>query len=97
MLAEIALSLLMASPLGAAAAPGLPLGNSDPSIDSGEVVLDCRVLRDGRLEDCRVVRETPQGAGFARQALRGAQGARLNPRQSRRGRVTFTTRFRLVD
>ncbi len=36
---------------------------------AGKVVLDCKVLADGKLTNCVVVQETPQGLGFDRAAL----------------------------
>lgn len=36
---------------------------------SGNVLLSCRIRLDGRLENCRVARETPAGQGFGAAAL----------------------------
>lgn len=36
---------------------------------SGNVLLSCRIRLDTRLENCRVVRETPAGQGFGQAAL----------------------------
>lgn len=39
---------------------------------SGRVVLACVISASGRLQDCRVVEETPRGYGFGEAALRAA-------------------------
>ena len=36
---------------------------------SGNVLLSCRIRLDGRLETCRVARESPEGQGFGEAAL----------------------------
>jgi protein TonB len=36
---------------------------------SGNVLLSCRIRLDGRLDNCRVVRESPEGQGFGEAAL----------------------------
>ena len=70
-------------------------GRADPV--RGRVRLECEVRTDGRLEDCRILSETPEGAGFGAAALSGASRARVPP--NRRGgravneRVTFDMTF----
>ncbi|GAA0620359.1 hypothetical protein GCM10009422_14970 [Brevundimonas kwangchunensis] len=64
--------------------------------DRGFVTLSCVVGSDRRLENCRVLRERPAGAGFAAAALQAAQsdGARA-PENARPGtRITYGTEFR---
>lgn len=60
---------------------------------SGMAVLSCMVEDDGRTKDCQVEVERPAGADFGREALRAARDARLKPRPSGGGLVTFTIRF----
>lgn len=68
-------------------------------INAGEAQLNCTVLPDGRLKDCRVVSETPRGAGFGAAALTSLQSARVSEAtvaQAASGvRTQFTIRFRL--
>ncbi len=45
----------------------------------GRAVLSCLGLKDGRVKDCRVVGETPQGQGFGRAALGLARFCRFRP------------------
>ena len=61
----------------------------------GRVVLNCAIPPNGPLTDCRVVSETPRGAGFGAAALAGAQRARRDPdiAGGDGARVTFTVRF----
>ncbi|OGN42929.1 MAG: hypothetical protein A2623_09075 [Caulobacterales bacterium RIFCSPHIGHO2_01_FULL_70_19] len=68
-----------------------------PPAEEGQVVLNCRVGPDGRMENCRVESEQPPGRGFAEAALRGARDARIRQPAGAGGRVTFTVRFRLDD
>ena len=48
---------------------------------SGRVVLTCHVLPSQRLRDCRVVRESPTGYGFALGALAAAKTFLVKPPQ----------------
>lgn len=83
--------------------PGPPTNLPDvvseapPAPEEGRVTLSCRVQPSGAMTDCRVVSETPEGAGFAEAALAGARRARLAPRGARSAgsgdRVNFTVRF----
>ncbi len=45
----------------------------------GDAALRCGVRDDGRLADCRVVAETPEGYGFADGAAQAARRARIDP------------------
>ena len=46
---------------------------------AGRVLLRCRIAADNRLEGCRVVEETPAGAGFGAAALRASTYFRFRP------------------
>ena len=65
----------------------------------GLVTLSCLTQPNGSLAECRIVSETPRGAGFGAAALESARAARLSPatvRGAARGaRVDFTVRFTL--
>lgn len=66
----------------------------------GEVVLDCRVSRAGRLADCQVRRAAPEGMGFEQAAMEVAAEYRLSPllvdgRPSDGGVVRLPIRFDL--
>lgn len=45
----------------------------------GRVMMACRIRLDTRLDDCRVVDETPQGQGFGPAALRASVHFRFRP------------------
>lgn len=47
---------------------------------SGSATLACTVTAVGRLDDCRVVVETPQGVGFGQAALKLAAFFQMSPR-----------------
>ena len=76
-----------------------PQAAARAGVSQGEATLICEALADGRLGACRIVRETPEGYGFAAAAEAGARQARLHPHQidgfSTDSSVTFTTRFRV--
>lgn len=63
----------------------------------GTVALHCVVTAEGRLDNCEVVEETPQGRGFGPAALAAAEDARLSPRTINdrpvAGEVRFSIRF----
>lgn len=64
----------------------------------GMAAIDCRVSVEGRLENCTVKREAPQGMGFGRAALDLSADFRLAPatrdgRPIGGGRVTIPIRF----
>lgn len=47
---------------------------------SGRATIECSVLPDGRLSDCVVVSETPEGYGFGEATVRAATKLRMRPR-----------------
>lgn len=66
----------------------------------GAVDLACTVAVSGRLSDCRVVEETPEGHGFGASALKAASRARLEPRRvdgvAMEAQVRFSVHYRLA-
>ena len=76
-------------------------GQDKPSdvAGTGWAKANCGVDPQGRLFDCRIIEESPVGAGFGEAVLKAAADGRLSPRSvepPRPGaRVVFTTRFRL--
>lgn len=56
--------------------PRLPRGVRRPP---GRASVNCVIRVDQRLDDCRLVEETPAGFGFGEQALRAAAFFRWNP------------------
>lgn len=66
-----------------------------PGSSAGIATLDCQILGDGSLTDCRIVSETPRGSGFGQIALESTPHARMSmPLNGRAGsRVRFTVRF----
>lgn len=93
--ASVVLAILIG--LGAAGCAG----RDKPSdvAGTGWAKANCGVDPQGRLFDCRIIEESPVGAGFGEAVLKAAAEGRLSPRTvelSRPGaRVEFTTRFRL--
>lgn len=79
--------------------PTYPVAPAAERAGQGEVVLNCASQPNGSLSDCRIVSETPKGAGFAQSAMEAATRARLAPAtvngEAAQRRVTFTTRYRL--
>lgn len=71
-----------------------------PAVD-GRAEVSCTVQANGRLRDCRVLSETPEGQGFGEEALRAAEQAQLTPATRRRTRqgeqVNFPVTFRLAS
>lgn len=47
----------------------------------GDVVIECLVARDGQVEDCVVVSETPEGMGFGAAAVAVSGAFRMRPQQ----------------
>lgn len=80
-------------------APEFPERAQSRGIESGSAKVNCAVAPNGSLSDCRVVDESPAGAGFGQAVLRAARSGRLAPRTvdgaAVGARVEFTTRFRL--
>lgn len=65
---------------------------------SGEAAINCEIRLDTRLDDCRLVREGPEGEGFGRAALATAAYFRFQPpavdgRPQSGQRVTFNVEF----
>ena len=52
----------------------------------GRVVVNCVIRIDQRLDDCRIVEETPRGFGFGEQALRATAFFRYRPPMTASGR-----------
>lgn len=74
-----------------APAPDFPV--SGLSQNQARVVVNCVVQGDRRLGDCRVLSETPEGYGFGRAAIEGAQRATVSSEDAVGRRVQFTVRF----
>lgn len=53
---------------------------------AGRAVVNCVIRVDQRLDDCRIVEETPQGFGFGEQALRATRFFRYRPPMTASGR-----------
>jgi len=68
-------------------------------VEGGRVQLECRTSSNGRIENCRVISETPPDAGFAEAAVAAALASRVRPREvdgvAVEGSIRFTTNFRL--
>ncbi len=61
---------------------------------NGVAVMECMVGRDGRLNDCRILSETPEGRGLGEATL--ALAARFNMRETtRNGLPTVGSRVRI--
>lgn len=67
----------------------------------GQASLGCIGLADGRLANCEVVWEAPEGLGFGQAALQVAPRFRLSPRtvdgEAAKSRVRFNVRFLLPE
>ena len=60
----------------------------------GRVTLECVIRPDGGLRDCRVISESPRGAGFGRAALDAASRTRRSVLGAGGGgRVRWTQRY----
>lgn len=81
--------LLLALALLSAAQPREP--------GQGRASVDCRVAREGRLQDCRLVSESPAGANVGAFALQLARNTRVAPddRRIRAGRIVLVFRMKL--
>lgn len=101
------LSLILSLSAMAVGATGCGLSGPAYSIPplpegyAGQVTLNCGVTPNGPLTDCRIVNETPAGAGFGEAALAAAQRSRLSSgtvdQFNRDPRVEYTVRFRSLD
>lgn len=67
---------------------------AEAGVKSGRGVADCLVAADGRLTDCKVAREKPDGMGFGASALAIAQLMQMNP-WSDKGRPVAGARIKL--
>ncbi len=71
--------------------------------ETGMAAILCEVRRDGRLQDCTVESEFPEGSGFGRAATLGAhQSAQVAPAGGSDGgmegrRISFVTRYSTYD
>lgn len=75
--------------------PQFPIRALSNGIAGGEVVVRCVTTAEGGLDACSVVSETPEGYGFAEEALRASSAARV---QGEGGtQVRFRVRFILAD
>ncbi|MGZ9114054.1 MAG: energy transducer TonB [Brevundimonas sp.] len=78
--------------------PDFPSLAMERGLEQAEVRLVCLVAAEGALDDCRILSETPAGAGFGRSAQRSAERARLGLPEDEGsviGKViSFTIRFR---
>lgn len=63
----------------------------------GRASVDCRVVAGGRLQDCRLVSEEPQGANVGAFALQLARNTRVasDDRRIRDGRIVLNFRVKL--
>jgi protein TonB len=52
----------------------------------GRVVVNCVIRIDQRLDDCRIIEESPRGFGFGEQALRATAFFRYRPPMTASGR-----------
>lgn len=62
---------------------------------SGQAELDCIVSTTGRVTDCTVLSETPEGYGFGAAALRAARRATLRPARQGGRAVESSVRYRV--
>lgn len=79
--------------------PEYPARAAAAGVAEGEVELECEALAEGRVGACRVIRETPQDAGFAEAAQVSMRAARLHASQidgtDVDSRIRFRVRFQL--
>ncbi|MFC7378828.1 TonB family protein [Brevundimonas sp. GCM10030266] len=93
---------VITNPAWARQAPGeFPERAMARGIESGTVRLSCAVQSNGNLTDCRVVSETPSGAGFGQAALAAARRSRVTPGTvdgaAVGARVEWTQRYQQAD
>ena len=93
------MAVVLSSLIGLGAAGCAGQGKPSDVAGTGWAKANCGVDPQGRLFDCRIIEESPVGAGLGEAVLRAATDGRLSPRTvepPRPGaRVEFTTRFRL--
>lgn len=75
--------------------PQYPIRALSQGIAGGEVVVRCVTTAEGELDACSVVSETPEGYGFAEEALRASIAARVQGEGGEQ--VRFRVRFVLAD
>lgn len=78
--------------------PDYPAAAMAQGLKSGSAQLNCGVRAAGGLSDCRIVSETPAGAGFGAAAVSAARKARVSDTvtaeaTSEDARIQFTIRF----
>jgi TonB family protein len=71
-----------------------PAKAAEAGIRSGRGVADCLVATDGKLTDCKIARERPDGLGFGASAVAIAQLMQMNP-WSDKGRPVVGARIKL--
>lgn len=71
-----------------------PPAAADKGVTAGSGTADCLVTPDGKLTDCRVARETPEGLGFGAAAVMVAGVLQMNP-WTDEGRPVDGARIRL--
>jgi TonB family protein len=64
-----------------------------PEAVQGDVVLNCDIRRDGGLNNCRLVSETPPGRGFGAAALRTSPSIKVRNRPAGSGDVPVALRM----
>jgi TonB family protein len=79
-----------------------PAQAAEAGVKAGRGVADCLVAEDGRLTDCKVGRERPDGMGFGASAVAIAQLMQMNPwsttgRPVAGARVKLPIDFNLAD
>lgn len=58
--------------------PDFPSAAASAGIRSGFAIISCVVGQGGRFQDCRLERESPEGAGFGESAIRSVRRARMS-------------------
>lgn len=80
-----------------APAADFPTAALQTGVEAGTVVIQCIVETGGELDVCRVISESPKGAGFGSEAMKAAMAARVqlapNDTASSGRVVQFTQRF----
>ena len=73
-----------------------PLSGAPQPGARGMALINCKVSDDRSLTDCRLIKESPPGAGFGAMALRMANLLRLSPQSTvdESGRITLPMLFK---